>query len=167
MSQYRPWPGFDITVRTGRLSASSAAAKYCSSSIQKASLNRVFSRSASASSRSASLGSPERPIHVRHPVFARYTYPCTSDERDRRLGQASVRVHDRVVGVLPSLVADPARRAAEVLDEPVAVEVAVPSIHDSAASAAGSSFRAKSTSPVHRRYCAYRITNHGVESTEP
>ncbi len=46
-------------------------------------------------------------------------------ERDRRVGRAAVGVADRVARVLPALVEQAKPRAAAVLDEPVAVEVAV------------------------------------------
>ena len=45
------------------------------------------------------------------------------DERDRPLGQAAVRVEDRIVGVLPALVRQPRLGSARVLDEAVAIEI--------------------------------------------
>ena len=61
--------------------------------------------------------------------------------RDRRLGEPAVGEDDRVPGVLPALVArGPFSRLRRlVLDVAVAVEVAVASIHSSAARALGSS----------------------------
>ena len=46
-------------------------------------------------------------------------------ERDRPLGEPAVGVKDRVVRVLPALMHEAVRRLARVLDEAVAVEVAV------------------------------------------
>ena len=47
------------------------------------------------------------------------------DERDRPLRQAAVGMKDRVVGVLPTLVGQPRLGCACVLDEAVAIEIAL------------------------------------------
>ena len=72
------------------------------------------------------LGPAERAVHVGHPRLREVDVPLHLRERDRGFGEPPVGVDHRVVRVLPPLVADPAGRAAQVLDEPVAVQVAVP-----------------------------------------
>ena len=114
-------------VRTCRFSPSSASAKNCSSSIQNASLNRTRSSPASSSRRRASSRAVRAP--GRRPPSAssaRYDVGLHLGERDRRLGQPAVSVHDRRRASPSSPGCGSPGRAGRVLDEPVAVEVAVP-----------------------------------------
>ena len=94
-----------MTLRTWRLSPSSARTKIASSGSQNASLNVARSVLACARSAAATSGDPERLVDLGDPLLGQVDIALHLDERDRAFGQRAVGMHDGVVGVLPAVVA--------------------------------------------------------------
>jgi hypothetical protein len=69
------------------------------------------------------IGVPECSVDLGDRELRAIDITLRLDQRDRALGETAVRVHDGVVRVLPSLVAQAGGRAALVLDEAIAVTV--------------------------------------------
>ena len=118
--------------------------------------------SAAASSRSARSVSPRRRARRAMPRRAGRRSPGPRPAR-WALGQRAVahRVSRRPESFQPWLMR-PFARPAQVLHEAVAVRVTEPSIHPSAASAAGHSRSTSSCPPVQRSYSASSTRNSGV-----
>src|SRR5205814_811916 len=68
---------------------------------------------------------PQLSIDLRHPALRHVDVGLDLGQGDGGRGEGAVRMGDGVAGVLPALVAKAPRRAAEVLDVAVAIEVTV------------------------------------------
>src|SRR5207247_10633734 len=71
------------------------------------------------------VGVADSLVRLGHAVLGCVHVGLHLGQGDRALGQAAVAVHHRVVGVIPALVGQAAGAVALVLDEAVAVGVAV------------------------------------------
>src|SRR5438552_12966010 len=71
------------------------------------------------------LPTAELPVETRHAAAGVQAVSLDLDQRDRRLGRRAVQMGNAVPGILPPLVSQAPLGLALVLDEPVAVLVAV------------------------------------------
>ena len=113
-----------MTLATWRLRPSSASANVPSCGIPEGLVERFAQVLRLAAQAQLRVGVPERRVDLGDRELGAIDIALCLDERDRALGEAAIGVHDRVVGVLPPLVAQASGRAALVLDEPVAVAIA-------------------------------------------
>ena len=139
---------FDASASICRFSWSRPSAYQPCSVSQNAASKRSRIAAASRSSRAAvSVVAPYAPRELGDAQLRVVHVALHLDRRDRRPRLGAVAEDHRVVRVLPVLVVEPGRRAAQVLDEAVAVAVAGPSIHASARRALPSSSCTIASSP--------------------